>query len=94
MKIKSGTFRRFINKIGLQTDLLSFQSFSFEMNNESEICIHGCKDISEYDTCRIMVKTDNFLINVLGENLKVEHFSENFTNICGDIGGIEFCKIS
>ena len=84
---------RIINKIGAGTDFLSFQSFYFEMNSEEEICIHGCKDISEYDDCKITVKTDKFLINVIGMKLKVEKFSVNFTCICGDISGIEFCKI-
>ncbi len=93
MKIKNGKVNRFINKIGSQTDLMSFQSFSFEMNNDDEICVHGCRDIAEYDNCKIIVKTDKFLINVMGENLKLEKFSLNLTNICGNINGIELCKI-
>ncbi len=93
MKKINGKLQRIINRIGTHTDLLSFQSFAFEMNDEEEICIHGCKDISEYDNCKVMVKTDKFLINVLGENLKVENFSSNFTNIGGKISGIEFCRI-
>lgn len=94
MKIKNGKVERILNKIGQQTDLLAFQSFSFEMNNEEEICIHGCKDISEYDNSKIFVKTDKFLIGVFGEKLKVENFSQNYTNICGEINGIEFSKIT
>lgn len=93
MKISNENINRFISKIGSHTDLLSFQNFYFEMNSEEDICIHGCKDIFEYDNCKIIVKTDMFLINVIGENLKVEKFSANFTNICGNISGIEFCKI-
>ena len=93
MKIRNGMIEQFINKLGAHTDLLSFQQFSFEMNSEEDICIHGCKDISEYDNDKITVRTEKFLINVFGENLEVENFSVSFTSICGNIKGIEFRKI-
>ena len=93
MKIKNGTLERFINKIGSQTDLTAFQGFSFEMSGEEDICIHGCRDIAEYDDNKIIIKTDKFLINVIGEKLKVEKFSLNFTSIYGNINGIEFSEI-
>ena len=93
MKKTNGKLRRFINKIERHTDLLSFQRFAFEMNDEEGISIHGCRDISEYDSSKVAVTTDKFLINVSGENLKVENFSSDFTNICGKISGIEFSKI-
>ena len=93
MKIRNGKLDHFVNKIGSQTDLLSFQSFSFEMNSEEDICIHGCRDISEYDDNKINIKTEKFSINVLGEHLRVEKFSSDITNICGNISGIEFRKI-
>lgn len=93
MKAINGKIHSFINKISSYTDLRAFENFSFEINSEDEICIHGCKDMSEYDTGRIIVETDRYLINVIGENLKINNFSCNFTNICGKISGIEFCKI-
>lgn len=93
MKNKSTKLKKITDKIGVNTNLYAFQSFSFEMNSANDIAINGTKEILDYDERGVVVITDDFMIDIKGEKINVDCFSPQLTYINGNIKSIEFTDI-
>lgn len=89
MKKQKNTVKKFAEEMQMPESALH-DTFSIEMQGNSEITIEGCKGMVEYDNSLIAMNLGSLIVRFHGNGLEISNFFEQQAVIKGTVISVEF----